>query len=258
MTKLIQFTIILLLALQANAQLPKTDPLFKEIKSLDSVFFERGFNRCDMAYLEEAVTEDLRFFHDLGGYDDKKQFIEKTRKNICGNSQVKPIRKADTSGFEIFPLHNDGKLYGAIQHGIHYFYLRQEGKADVPTGIARFTSVWVKENGLWKLKEVLSYDHKPFTYSNSRKEVFVETKVLDRYAGLYAGPGNLVTIVKREGKDLIMQIDNKTFHLSAESDNVFFLKDRDLTFEFSGTGTSDAVIVVRENGDVVDKLKRKD
>jgi hypothetical protein len=42
---------------------------------------------------------------------------------------------------------------------VHLFYLREKGKEDVWTNIARFTSVWLLENGTWKLSEVLSYDH---------------------------------------------------------------------------------------------------
>jgi len=31
----------------------------------------------------------------------------------------------------VFPLYNNGALYGAIQHGIHNFFIREAGKEDV-------------------------------------------------------------------------------------------------------------------------------
>jgi CubicO group peptidase (beta-lactamase class C family) len=60
---------------------------------------------------------------------------------------------------EVFPLYNDGNLYGAIQKGIHHFYLRESGKEDIWTSTAKFTHIWVLESKTWKLSEVLSYDH---------------------------------------------------------------------------------------------------
>ena len=161
MTKRIFFSILALLlcSLSTQAQIDKSSPLFLELKQQDSIFFERGFNRCDMTYLEQAVAQDLKFYHDQGGYQDRKSFLENTRKNICADLTKKPIRKLDESSLEVFPLYNNGQLYGAIQHGIHHFYIRETGKEDFWTGTARFTSVWLQENGTWKLSKVLSYDH---------------------------------------------------------------------------------------------------
>ncbi len=112
-----------------------------------------------MAYLEAHVARDLRFFHDKSGIQDRNLFLESTRKYICPATGPKPIRKVDPKSLELYLLYNNGELYGAIQHGVHLFYLREKGKEDVWTNIARFTSVWLLENGTWKLSEVLSYDH---------------------------------------------------------------------------------------------------
>lgn len=143
----------------AKAQVKKDSELFRQFAVLDSTFFERGFNQCDMTYMEEHVAKDLKFYHDQGGFQDRKTFFERTRKNICPASGPKPIRKVDVNSLELFPLYNNGDLYGAIQSGVHHFFRREKGKEDVWTGTARFTSVWVLESGTWKLSEVLSYDH---------------------------------------------------------------------------------------------------
>ena len=71
----------------------------------------------------------------------------------------KPIRKVDAESLEVFPMSSDGKLYGAIQTGIHHFYLRENGKADLWTSTAKFTHLWIRDLEGWKLKEVFSYDH---------------------------------------------------------------------------------------------------
>ena len=133
--------------------------LFKELQKQDSTLFERGFNQCDIAYLKKHISDDLRFYHDQAGISDKEVFLENTEKYICSNSESKPIRKLVANSLEVFPLYNNGIIYGAIQKGAHNFYLRAEDKEDEWTSTAKFTHVWVLENETWKISEVLSYDH---------------------------------------------------------------------------------------------------
>lgn len=145
--------------LNSYAQVENTSELFRTLKKQDSLFFEHGFNQCDLEYLEEHITEDLEFYHDQGGYQNRDSFLENTRKNICSGEGVKPIRKVDENSLQVFPLYNNGKLYAAIQKGIHHFYLREKEKKDLQSGTARFTHVWKLDNGDWELAEVLSYEH---------------------------------------------------------------------------------------------------
>ena len=153
------FLILFLSVGNLNAQIDKNSPLFLELKKQDSLFFERGFNNCDLAYLEKSVDENLKFYHDNGGFQDKKLFLERTKQNICGNPDQKPIRKVIESSVEVFPLYNNGELYGAIQTGEHQFFTREKNKKDVLGGEAKFTSVWTKKDGNWMISDVLSYDH---------------------------------------------------------------------------------------------------
>jgi len=120
--------------------------------------------------LKDKVTDDLRFYHDQGGFQDKTKFLENTANNICGSGDKKPIRKVDAESLEVFPMNSDGKLYGAIQTGIHHFYLRENGKADLWTSTAKFTHLWILEEETWKLKEVLSYDHQSDSPPLSHKD----------------------------------------------------------------------------------------
>lgn len=142
-----------------NAQIDKNSPLFLELKKQDSLFFERGFNNCDLAYLERSVDENLKFYHDNGGFQDKKLFLERTKQNICSNPNQKPIRKVIENSLEVFPLYNNGELYGAIQSGEHQFFIREKNKEDVLGGQAKFTTVWTKKDSNWTMSDILSYDH---------------------------------------------------------------------------------------------------
>lgn len=143
-----------ILSLKANE-----NDLFKILEKKDQEFFEQGFNQCNLMYLEKNVSDSLVFLHDQAGIQDKKLFMENTKKNICGNFDKKPIRKLVSGSLSVFPLYNNGKLYGAIQAGNHEFYIREKGKKDRLTGSAKFTSVWLLENKKWLLTNVMSYDH---------------------------------------------------------------------------------------------------
>jgi hypothetical protein len=112
-----------------------------------------------LEYLKNTVSEDLKFYHDQSGFQDRNAFLENTQKYICANKDKKPIRKLEKGSLVVYPLYDDGVLYGAIQSGTHHFYIRETGQQDLKTATAKFTHVWLLENEVWKLGAVLSYDH---------------------------------------------------------------------------------------------------
>jgi CubicO group peptidase (beta-lactamase class C family) len=142
-----------------KSQVPKTSELFMTMKKQDSVFFENSFNLCNIEYLNKAIHKDLVFYHDQSGIQNKEIFLDNIKKYICADINKKPIRKVIEESLEVFPLYNNGILYGVIQSGIHDFYIREPNKADVRTSRAKFTHLYLLENGNWLLKEVLSFDH---------------------------------------------------------------------------------------------------
>ncbi|MHC9510494.1 serine hydrolase [Kangiella sp. M94] len=153
------FKILYGITLAVSTQQVTALSLAEELAQQDAELFKRGFNNCDTDYLQQHVSNDLVFYHDEGGIQDKEQFMSSVVKNICSNPDVKPIRKLVESSIETFPLHKNGKLYGAIQQGEHEFYIRREGYPDKLTSTAKFTHVWLKEDADWQLANVLSYDH---------------------------------------------------------------------------------------------------
>ena len=154
-------TISLLISSFVTAQVSKDSDLFRRLKTQDSVFFERIFNRCDLNYLEEAIAPDLKFYHDKSGIQNRDIFVENTKKYICGDTVHKPIRKVDINSLEVFPMYDNNVLYGAVQTGIHHFYIREKNKPDVLTGSAKFIHLYLLINEKWILKEVISFDHQP-------------------------------------------------------------------------------------------------
>lgn len=176
---------IILLALisfcgNPNAQINKNSTLFLELKNQDSIFFERGFNNCDINYMDNILEENLKFYHDKGGFQDKKLFMERSKQYLCGNPIQKPIRKVLSNSLQVFPLFNNGVLYGAIQSGEHQFYIREKNKNDILQGQAKFTTVWTFKNNIWKINEILSYDHgEPRPEAN----IFDNDSIIEKWLG---------------------------------------------------------------------------
>lgn len=150
----------LFITTSVRAQGATSDKLFNELRIQDSLLFELGVNQCDLVYLEEHIADDLAFYHDQNGLQDKTLFLDNIRRFVCSGSGNKPIRKVNYGELSAFPLFDNGHLYGAIQSGTHYFYLRDGLNTEWLTNTARFTHVWVLQDGTWVLDKVLSYDHR--------------------------------------------------------------------------------------------------
>lgn len=155
------FTVIFLLYFNcSNAQVSKDSALFIQLKKTDSLFFEETFNKCNLELLETYIPNDFEFYHDVNGIQNRTQFFTAFKESLCSNPDRKPIRKVIEESLEVYQLKNNGEIYGAIQKGIHLFYIKEPNKELYLTNIAKFTSLWNLENGQWKLARVLSYDHK--------------------------------------------------------------------------------------------------
>lgn len=143
----------------AYAQVAENEKLFKDVMELDSHLFDEAFNQCKLNVLDKYISPDLEFFHDKGGTQNRAQFFEAIKKNICSNPDGKPIRTLVPGSSQVFPLENNGVLYGAVQMGVHRFDTKGADVAVEGYTIAKFTHVWVIRNGQWQLKSAISYDH---------------------------------------------------------------------------------------------------
>jgi hypothetical protein len=144
-----------------NAQVEKSTELFQQLKAADSLLFNIGFNTCNMAPFETLVSENFEFYHDKGGITtSKSEFIQAFKDGLCKTPETyQSRRELVKESLEVFPLKNNGKLYGAIQNGRHQFHEKSVGSPETKGNIARFTHLWLLENGAWRLIRSLSYDH---------------------------------------------------------------------------------------------------
>lgn len=142
-----------------NAQVEPNSELYNTLKKKDSLLFDVGFNNCDLATLEQILTTDLEFYHDKGGIQNKPEFLKAMKDNICSSPERKPIRKLTPGTLKVFPLYNNGELYGAIQEGTHEFYIKEPNKTLYKTSSALFSILWILESDQWKAKRIYSYNH---------------------------------------------------------------------------------------------------
>lgn len=62
----------------------------------------------------------------------------------------------DPGTLEVYPL----KQYGAVEVGEHRFCdARKFEKCGAQSGVAKFVMLWQNQDGKWKIKRVISYDH---------------------------------------------------------------------------------------------------
>lgn len=157
--KLILTALCLLVSCCATAD-DDTAQLYRTIMLCDSLLFDVGYNRCDIRQFDELVSADFEFYHDQAGFTGTRaEFIAGVRDGLCKLS-YKASRKLLPHTMRVYPLKKNGVLYGAVQTGAHEFYATEDGKAQHLTSTALFTHVWLLEDGRWRLRRSLSYDHK--------------------------------------------------------------------------------------------------
>ncbi len=156
-TKTIFLSLTLALLLNACASSKKTAPLggivyipvskevYNEIVVIDKKFFD-AYNTCDLSTADSLLSDDIEFYHDLGGLNTSKtQLMDGLKNNICG----KVTRVLKEGSIEVYPI----KDYGAVQMGIHGFYNRAE-KNDIK--YSKFVHIWRLDGGVWRLTRVVS------------------------------------------------------------------------------------------------------
>lgn len=146
--------------INSNAQLAPETPLYKTIMAKDSLLFQIGFNTCNVVQFESLLSDSFEFFHDRDGIADKKKFMSDFRKGLCNPANTfQARRELVPESTAIYALYENGTLYGAVQEGWHQFYEKQPDQAERFGSSAKFTHVWLLENGEWKLARSLSFEH---------------------------------------------------------------------------------------------------
>lgn len=224
----------------------------------DSLFW-RAYNTCNADSMTLFLVDDLEFYHDKGGPTlGLQKFNETTRTGLCGNTANWQLRReAVPSTVKFFPMYNSGTLYGAILLGDHVFYVQEAGKKEYLDGHARFSHLWLNKDGVWKMARVLSYDHKPAVYTAKTKIIPVSTAKLRRLNGTYNSSKAGAVTVQHEGNAL--KITTSSFQVMAfpETTTKFFLRNRDLQFEFVEENKQVTKVIIHERGTKVEEAFRQ-
>lgn len=227
-----------------------------EALQFDGAYWD-AYNKCDIARLNDLNAADIEFYHDKGGVTLGRAAFAGAMKGICDNRDQRLRRAAVDGTVQVFPMEADGKLYGVVISGEHRFYVSEKGAPEYPANRARFTHLVVKKDGTWQVARVLSYDHGPVAYENKRTEAILPTAQLDRLSGTYTTKNKGSSKVTRAGNTLVLDFGGKNLVFFPENKDRFFLKERDLTLDFSQAGNDGAMrFHVRENGAEVDEAVR--
>ena len=140
--------LLLAAALLAASTAFSQDDLASAVRAADARMFE-AFNRCDVEAMASIYAEDLEFFHDTGGLDDKARTLEKTRA-LC-ERELGLVRTLVEDRVE--PVAG----YGAIHEGRHRFCHEVDGIQDC--GTFDFLHIWKEGGDGWRLARVVSYGH---------------------------------------------------------------------------------------------------
>ncbi len=138
---------------QAQATQKHVDQkLYNTILHMDSVCFD-AYNNHDIQTLKKVFSENLEFYHDLGGLTNYEQNIQAFERIFVQNKVSGMKRELVKGSLEVYPI----KDYGAIEVGVHRFTHMENGQQVV--GLMKFLHVWQFKNNEWKITRIISYDH---------------------------------------------------------------------------------------------------
>ncbi len=91
--------------------------------------------------------------------------------------------------------------------------------------------------------------------NNRKKGIALSNETLDTYTGNYSGQ-HVKANIRRKESSLLMSSGDMQLIILPESENVFFATKAPLTFEFISVNEVITKMIVRENGKIVDEVKK--
>ena len=231
-----------------NAQELKNKELYEILKAKDSLLFNIGFNQCDISQFGKLTSENFEFYHDKGGtHNVKKSFITQLENGLCKSGKNTTPRELIENSMEVYPLYNEGVLYGAIQMGSHRFHKT----------IAKFTHLWMLENGSWKLSRVLSYNHQPAKakMDSDIEIIHLPSEKLDMYVGQFQFSPNFTLEIVKEGDKLygVAQGDKIEIQPYAMHKFLVITDNSKIEFILDDSGTVVSMSMIGKNGEMTAK-----
>ena len=136
----------------AQSKDPARARLEAEIAAADARLFG-GLNARDIGPMKEGFSPRLEFYHDRSGVTGYADNIAIFEKNFKAANRIR--REAMPETVEIFPAGPDH----AMHIGKHRFCNKPSANEPEECSVYRFSMVWERDGGQWKLLRVLSYDH---------------------------------------------------------------------------------------------------
>lgn len=135
----------------APGLLPHT-ALLEEITAADQKLYT-AFEKCDITEYGTLLDKNLEFYQDRTGKTGYEYNLQAVRNRCAEGIKLRRELEADSVIVNAVPG------FGAIQSGVHKFYAIDANGQEHLDAIARFTNVWSKQSGSWKLIRAISYDH---------------------------------------------------------------------------------------------------
>lgn len=149
-----RLTLVGLLALPAvsAAQSAARTPaeLTAAVAHADSAMFAE-YNRHDAPALMRWFSDDLEFYHDLGGLQRRADVAAAFTQVLSRNDGMR--RELVPGSLKVLPV---GR-YGAMEFGEHRFCHRENG-ADI-CGTFAFVMIWRADAEAWRVTRVISWGH---------------------------------------------------------------------------------------------------
>jgi hypothetical protein len=136
-------------------QTTQADELREIILAQDKGLFD-AFNACDIEKWKSYLAEGIEFYQDNDAVTTTRDELEPFFKDRCGINNVQTLRR------ELLPetveVHSI-QGYGAVQFGMHRFWIVAKGQSDQLAATPKFVHLWQVQDGAWQITRVISYGH---------------------------------------------------------------------------------------------------
>ncbi|KMQ64598.1 hypothetical protein ACM46_10100 [Chryseobacterium angstadtii] len=136
---------------QSKPYVPVSKQLYDTIMEKDSLLFDAA-NSGNIDKLKTFFTQDLEFFHDVGGLANYEETVDNFSRVAKNYSYTRRVLIPES--VEVYPI----KDYGPVQTGTHQFCRLDKGSL-INCGTFKFVHIWKKTPDGWKISRVVSYGH---------------------------------------------------------------------------------------------------
>lgn len=139
-----------LVKLQAQSN-PNSQTIFNELARKDSLLFKAVYD-CEVYKIDGILSTDFMFYHDNGYFgqtasESFDEFKTNLQKNFCEKG-IKLKRQLVKGSLQVIPVNEER----ATQIGVQRFYMEEKLVEE-----SKFSRVWQKQNGEWKMTQELDY-----------------------------------------------------------------------------------------------------